>query len=75
MTRDEILAQVKELRFSSRACFFDILDQLSWKLSASGKVVKIRWPEALGVLTIEDWNRAWAASMEMAQEHRGRAAQ
>jgi hypothetical protein len=69
-TRDEIISAVKQLRFSSRDCFYSILDQFTRQMP-NGELVKVKWPEALNVLTIEQWNQAYTASMEMCQDMKG----
>lgn len=71
MTRDEIISAVKQLRFSSRDCFYSILDQFTRIQMPSGELVKIKWPEALNVLTIEQWNQAYTMSMEMCGDMKG----
>lgn len=67
-SRDEILEDVSHLRLSSRSCFYDLLDQYSIKRLASGEVVKISWPQALGVVSLKDWNSAFEIAMEMSAD-------
>jgi hypothetical protein len=67
-SRDEIIELVRPLRFSSRQCFYSVLDQLSIVKLESGEVVHLKWPEALGEVTVEQWNHAYDSSMAMCTE-------
>lgn len=61
-SRDEIIELVRELRFSSAECFWSLLNQYTYSPGIEGH---LRWPQALGHITLEEWNRAYEVSMEM----------
>lgn len=61
-SRDEILDLVKAEMFSTRRIFFDALDELATqKIGIKG--CKPAWPDALTIVSLEDWNSALAIAM------------
>lgn len=65
-THGEILAAIKKQSFSVRVAFFDYLDRFTWKV-VNGEKVKLKWPEALVVIDLSEWNMAYNAAIRDAQ--------
>lgn len=58
-SRDEILEEVRKELFSVRHAFFGLLDRATIKPN----VGKMAWPDALTILTLEEWNAAYEGAM------------
>jgi hypothetical protein len=72
-SRDEILAVINWEPFSTRHCFYGLLEQFATR-RVEAEIVTFKWPEALGVISIEDWNTAYTTALEMAADLRRRSA-
>lgn len=63
LTRDQILGQVREWRFSQRNRFFHMLDDAAHVVPDGLKqvMVKVHWPDALLVIELSRWNAIYNA--------------
>jgi hypothetical protein len=68
-SRDEILDAIGREPFSTRRCFYGLLEQFASR-PVNGKVVTFKWPDVLGVISLNDWNIAYDAALEMAIDQR-----
>lgn len=66
LTRDEIIGLIKEEAFSIRHVFYDAIDDEGKRhisVDPASKI-KLQWPHALSVLTLEDWNNAYERAIK-----------
>jgi len=62
-TRDEIIEAIRNERFSVRMRFGNELDRLS-HIALDGERVVLKWPHAVIVLSLADWNDAYETAMK-----------
>lgn len=62
---DEILCNVSAMSFYERVKFFESLDAATWvDIAGTDERAKVAWPNALMVLTQEQWNQAFMDAMK-----------
>lgn len=71
-TRDEIIEAIGHEPFSTRRCFYGLLDQFATR-PLDNEVVTVKWPNALSVISLQEWNTAYTSALEMAANHRLRS--
>lgn len=59
-TRDEILDDIKTQMFSTRQAFFGLLERCAYRSEGH----KLAWPDALTVISLEEWNSAYEGAMK-----------